>query len=71
MARSHDQDQFVQHAAGQTLLARSERVSAHHAEVQLVGAHLLLDHARVGDAQVDRDRRLLALEGAHEGGHEV
>ena len=71
MARRHDEHQLVEHAGREARLARSEAVSTHDAEIQLVGTHLFLDHARVGDAQRDRDARLAALEPAHERGQHV
>src|SRR5262245_22356824 len=46
-------------------------MAAHDAQVEIVAAHPLLDHARVGDAEIDRDARVLALERADERRQEI
>jgi hypothetical protein len=40
----HDEDQLVEQAGREALLARSQPVTSHDAEVELVGAEPFLDH---------------------------
>src|SRR5256885_16815322 len=71
MPGRHDENQFIQKACGQALLAAPDGVAADDAEVQLSVLHALLDNLRVGDLELELDAGVSRAERGDESRHHV